>query len=137
MPLSIDTAHNKKVEFTGSSSREIIVELTDVHKSFGSTAVLKSISFKVATGDVVCLIVPSGSGKSTLLSCINGLSSIQQGSILVRGQEVNDAKVDLFTLRKKVGIVFQQYNLFPHKTALENVMMAPFLVLKEPKTEVY
>ena len=137
MPLSIDPAHNKTVEFTGSSSREIIVELTDVHKSFGSTAVLKGISFNVAKGDVVCLIGPSGSGKSTLLRCINGLSSIQQGSILVRGQEVNDAKVDLFTLRKKVGIVFQQYNLFPHKTALENVMMAPLLVLKEPKTEVY
>jgi polar amino acid transport system ATP-binding protein len=113
-----------------------IVSLRDVHKSFGALEVIKGISLDVRKGEVVCIIGPSGSGKSTLIRCINGLSKIQQGSITVEGQEVNDPKLDVLTLRKKVGIVFQQYNLFPHRTALENVMMAPVLVLKEPKAEV-
>ncbi|EKF41473.1 amino acid ABC transporter ATP-binding protein [Nitratireductor indicus] len=113
-----------------------IVSLCDVHKSYGSVEVLKGISLDVRKGEVICIIGPSGSGKSTLIRCINGLNDIQKGSIKVEGQEVNDPKLDLLTLRKKVGIVFQQYNLFPHKTALDNVMMAPVLVLKEPKKEV-
>lgn len=113
-----------------------LISLRDVHKSFGAVEVLKGISFDVRKGEVVCIIGPSGSGKSTLIRCINGLSKIQKGSITVEGQEVNDPKLDLLALRKKVGIVFQQYNLFPHKTALENVMMAPLLVLKEPKAAV-
>lgn len=113
-----------------------LISLRDVHKSFGAVKVLKGISFDVRKGEVVCIIGPSGSGKSTLIRCINGLSKIQKGSITVEGQEVNDPKLDLLALRKKVGIVFQQYNLFPHKTALENVMMAPLLVLKEPKAAV-
>lgn len=113
-----------------------LISIRDVHKSFGDVEVLKGISFDVTKGEVVCIIGPSGSGKSTLIRCINGLSNIQKGSITVEGQEVNDPKVDLLALRKKVGIVFQQYNLFPHKTVLENVMMAPLLVLKEPRGEV-
>jgi polar amino acid transport system ATP-binding protein len=90
----------------------------------------------VYKGDVVCLIGPSGSGKSTLLRCINGLVPIDSGSILVEGQEVNDPKLDKLALRRKVGMVFQQYNLFPHRTALENVMMAPIHVLKRDRQEV-
>ncbi|RDV04307.1 amino acid ABC transporter ATP-binding protein [Undibacter mobilis] len=113
-----------------------IVSLKDVHKAFGAFEVIKGISFDVSKGEVVCIIGPSGSGKSTLIRCINGLSPIQRGSITVQGQEVNDPKLDKLALRKKVGIVFQQYNLFPHKTALENVMMAPLKVLREPKAEV-
>ncbi|MBK1622861.1 amino acid ABC transporter ATP-binding protein [Afifella marina DSM 2698] len=113
-----------------------LVEVHDVHKSFGDLEVLKGVSFDVRQGEVVCIIGPSGSGKSTLIRCINGLNNIQQGSIKVEGQEVNDPNLNLLELRKKVGIVFQQYNLFPHKTALENVMMAPVKVLKEPKKEV-
>ncbi|MCT8267135.1 amino acid ABC transporter ATP-binding protein [Afifella sp. JA880] len=113
-----------------------LVEVHDVHKSFGELEVLKGVSFDVRQGEVVCIIGPSGSGKSTLIRCINGLNNIQQGSIKVEGQEVNDPHLNLLELRKKVGIVFQQYNLFPHKTALENVMMAPVKVLKEPKKEV-
>jgi polar amino acid transport system ATP-binding protein len=113
-----------------------IVSLKDVHKSYGTVEVLKGISFDVKKGEVVCIIGPSGSGKSTLIRCINGLTSIQKGSITVEGQEVNDPKLDKLSLRKKVGIVFQQYNLFPHKTALENVMMAPVRVLREPKAQV-
>jgi len=113
-----------------------IVSLRDVHKSFGALEVIKGISLDVGKGEVVCIIGPSGSGKSTLIRCINGLSPIQRGSIKVQGQEVNDPKLDKLALRRKVGIVFQQYNLFPHKTALENVMMAPVKVLREPKAEV-
>ncbi len=113
-----------------------IVSLRDVHKAFGAYEVIKGVSFEVRKGEVVCIIGPSGSGKSTLIRCINGLSPIQRGSIKVEGQEVNDPKLDKLALRKKVGIVFQQYNLFPHKTALENVMMAPLKVLREPKAEV-
>ena len=113
-----------------------IVSLKDVHKSFGALEVLKGVSFDVRKGEVVCIIGPSGSGKSTLIRCINGLNRIDKGSIKVEDQEVNDLQLDLLALRRKVGIVFQQYNLFPHKTALQNVMMAPTLVLKEPRAEV-
>ena len=113
-----------------------IVSLKDVHKSFGPLEVLKGISMDVMKGEVVCIIGPSGSGKSTLIRCINALNDIQAGSITVEGQEVHDERLDKLALRKKVGMVFQQYNLFPHKTALENVMMAPLKVLKQDKAEV-
>lgn len=113
-----------------------IVSLKDVRKSFGSLTVLNGISFDIMKGEVVCIIGPSGSGKSTLIRCINALNNIQGGSIRVEGQEVHDPKLDKLALRKKVGMVFQQYNLFPHKTALENVMMAPVKVLKENPAEV-
>ena len=113
-----------------------IVSLKDVHKSFGDLEVLKGVSFDVMKGEVICIIGPSGSGKSTLIRCINALNPIDSGSITVEGQEVNDPKLNKLELRKKVGMVFQQYNLFPHKTALENVMMAPVLVLKEARASV-
>ncbi len=113
-----------------------IVSLKDVHKSFGDLEVLKGISMDVMKGDVVCIIGPSGSGKSTLIRCVNALNDIQAGSITVQGQEVHDPKLDKLELRKKVGMVFQQYNLFPHKTAIENVMMAPILVLKQDRADV-
>ena len=113
-----------------------IVSIRNVHKSFGDLEVLKGISMDVMKGEVVCIIGPSGSGKSTLIRCINALNTIQQGSITVEGQEVHTPNLDKLELRKKVGMVFQQYNLFPHKTALENVMMAPLLVLKQSRKEV-
>jgi polar amino acid transport system ATP-binding protein len=113
-----------------------IVGIKDVHKSFGPIEVLKGVSMDVRKGEVVCIIGPSGSGKSTLLRCINALVPINSGSIQVEGQEVHDPALDKLELRKKVGMVFQSYNLFPHKTALENVMMAPIHVLKRPKEEV-
>ncbi len=113
-----------------------IISVKGVHKSFGDLEVLKGVSFDVMKGEVVCIIGPSGSGKSTLIRCINGLNDIQAGSISVEGIEVHDPALDKLALRKKVGMVFQQYNLFPHKTALENVMMAPLLVLKRDKAEV-
>ena len=113
-----------------------IVSLNNVYKSFGELEVLKGISFDVMKGEVICIIGPSGSGKSTLIRCINALNDINSGSIKVHGLEVNDSNLNKLELRKNVGMVFQQYNLFPHKTALENIMMAPELVLKEPKGDV-
>jgi polar amino acid transport system ATP-binding protein len=113
-----------------------LVEIRDVHKSFGHVEVLKGISLDVMKREVICIIGPSGSGKSTLLRCINALVPIDKGSILVEGQEVHDPKLDKLALRRKVGMVFQQYNLFPHRTALQNIMMAPIQVLKRDKKEV-
>lgn len=113
-----------------------LISIRDVHKSFGELEVLKGITLDVKQGEVICIIGPSGSGKSTLIRCINALNTINSGSIMVEGQEVNDPDLDKLALRRKVGMVFQQYNLFPHKTALENIMMAPIKVLKESPEEV-
>jgi len=113
-----------------------LVSIRDVHKSFGDLEVLKGVSLDVKQGEVICIIGPSGSGKSTLIRCINALNDINSGSITVEGIEVNDPALDKLELRKNVGMVFQQYNLFPHKTALENVMMAPIKVLKQSPEEV-
>jgi polar amino acid transport system ATP-binding protein len=113
-----------------------MVSIVDVHKSFGELEVLKGVSMDIMKGECICIIGPSGSGKSTLIRCVNALNNIQQGSILVEGLEVNDPDLDKLELRKKVGMVFQQYNPFPHKTALENIMMAPIHVLKKEEKEV-
>lgn len=121
---------------TAWSPEQPLVRLIDVHQSFGKVEVLKGISLDVMKGEVICIIGPSGSGKSTLLRCINALVPIDRGSILVEGQEVNDPKLNKLALRRKVGMVFQQYNLFPHRTALQNVMMAPLHVLKRDRNEV-
>ena len=115
-----------------------IVSVKDIRKSFGTVEVLKGVSFDVAKGEVVCIIGPSGSGKSTILRCINGLIPIDGGSIRVADFQVEKltADRDIIALRKEVSIVFQQYNLYPHKTALANIMMAPVHVLKEDPREV-
>ena len=115
-----------------------IVRVADVHKSFGSFEVLRGMSMTVNTGEAVCVIGPSGSGKSTLLRCINGLIPVDRGEIFVGAHAVHQLRTDqqMIALRKDVSIVFQQYNLFPHKTALQNIMMAPIQVLKQPKQEV-
>jgi polar amino acid transport system ATP-binding protein len=107
-----------------------LVKITEVRKSFGANEVLKGVSADVVRGDVVAIIGRSGSGKSTLLRCINGLETYQAGSIVVDGMEVGDGKTDMRELRRHVGMVFQQFNLFPHLTAGENVMLAPSVVNK-------
>jgi polar amino acid transport system ATP-binding protein len=107
-----------------------LVKITEVRKSFGANEVLKGVSAVVGRGDVVAIIGRSGSGKSTLLRCINGLETYQAGSIVVDGMEVGDGKTDMRELRRHVGMVFQQFNLFPHLTAGENVMLAPSVVNK-------
>ena len=113
-----------------------LIRMRDVRKTFGAATVIDRISIDVRKGEVVCIIGPSGAGKSTLLRCINALVPIDSGSIVVAGQEVNDPKLDKIALRRKVGIVFQQYNLFPHRTALANIMMAPVHVLKRDRRDV-
>jgi polar amino acid transport system ATP-binding protein len=113
-----------------------LVVVSNVEKRFGELVVLRDVSLTVAKGETICVIGPSGSGKSTLLRCINALVPVSKGSIKVDGIEVNDPGLDKLALRKKVGMVFQQYNLFPHRTALQNVMMAPVHVLKQDKGEV-
>ncbi len=113
-----------------------LVSIRDVHKSFGDLKVLQGVSLDIMKGEVICIIGPSGSGKSTLIRCVNALNTIDSGSIKVEGLEVHDPGLDKLELRKRVGMVFQQYNLFPHKTALENIMMAPLKVLKQPQAEV-
>jgi polar amino acid transport system ATP-binding protein len=113
-----------------------VVVLSQVEKRFGETPVLHDISFEVARGETICVIGPSGSGKSTLLRCINALLPVTRGAISVDGIAVNDPGLDKLALRRKVGMVFQQYNLFPHRTALQNVMMAPIHVLGQDRSEV-
>ncbi len=127
---------NEAIQDTAWTPDQPMVSIKNVHKSFGDLEVLKGVSMDIMKGECICVIGPSGSGKSTLIRCVNGLNDIQQGSILVEGQEVNDPELNKLELRKKVGMVFQQYNLFPHKTALENIMMAPVHVLKQDPKEV-
>jgi polar amino acid transport system ATP-binding protein len=111
------------------------VEVHGLHKSFGDEEVLRGIDLSVEEHQVVCLIGASGSGKSTLLRCINLLETIDEGRILVGGEEVTASGVDADRVRRRIGIVFQAYNLFPHMTVLRNVTLAPREVLKLPRAE--
>jgi polar amino acid transport system ATP-binding protein len=112
-----------------------LISLTDLRKSYGEHEVLKGISLNVAPGEVVALIGKSGSGKSTLLRCINGLETFQNGVINVSGLEVHANKAELRALRQKVGMIFQQFNLFPHLTVQRNVMLALTVVKKIKQDE--
>ncbi|MBD9517780.1 MULTISPECIES: amino acid ABC transporter ATP-binding protein [Pseudomonadaceae] len=112
-----------------------MIEIDNVHKAYGDLEVVKGVSLTVKKGEVVSIIGGSGSGKSTLLMCINGLEPIQRGKIRVDGIEVHAKTTDLNKLRQKIGIVFQQWNAFPHLTVLENVMLAPRKVLGLSKDE--
>ena len=111
------------------------VRVRDLHKSYGELEVLRGIDLDVAAGEVVCLIGPSGSGKSTLLRCLNLLETPQSGSISVGGFTVTDPDLDVDAMRRRVGMVFQQFNLFPHLSVLENCTMAQVKVLKRPAAE--
>ncbi|MFJ2621570.1 amino acid ABC transporter ATP-binding protein [Glutamicibacter sp. NPDC087344] len=111
------------------------VEIKDLRKSYGNNEVLKGISLDVKPGEVVCLIGPSGSGKSTLLRCVNLLEKPNGGSIHVGGFEATDPEVNLDKMRQSVGMVFQQFNLFPHLTVLENCTVAQIKVLKRDKVQ--
>ncbi len=106
------------------------VELHGVHKSFGRVEVLKGIDLEVAEHEVVCVIGASGSGKSTLLRCVNLLEPVDRGRIVVDGQELTARGVNVNVIRRRIGIVFQAYNLFPHKSVLANVTLAPRKALK-------
>jgi polar amino acid transport system ATP-binding protein len=115
-----------------------LVRLRDVHLKFGAAAVLKGISFDVGRGETISIIGPSGTGKSTILRCINGLIVPQQGQIVVNGTEVTSLKTEAqrIALRKKIGFVFQQFNLFPHLTVLDNITIAPVRILRQPREEM-
>ena len=111
------------------------VRLENVHKSFGSNEVLRGIDLSVADHEVVCLIGASGSGKSTLLRCVNLLEPIDRGRIVVEGEEITRRGVDVNAVRRRIGIVFQAFNLFPHMSVLRNVTLAPRDALKLPREE--
>ena len=112
-----------------------MIDLRDVHKRFGANEVLRGIDARVTQGEVVCVIGPSGSGKSTILRCINGLEGYEQGDILVDGVRVDRTKPLIKTIRTNIAMVFQRFNLFPHRTALENVVEGPIYVKGEPVAE--
>jgi polar amino acid transport system ATP-binding protein len=112
-----------------------LIEINQVIKRYGAMEVLKGLNMQVEEHQVVCLIGPSGCGKSTLLRCINGLESIEGGEIRLHGDRVTGPGVDVNALRRDVGIVFQSFNLFPHMTVLENVILAPVQVLRMPRAQ--
>ncbi len=112
-----------------------MIELIDVHKRFGHLEVLKGVNLTVSKKEVVVVIGPSGSGKSTMLRCINGLEPIQKGKVIIEGEDLHGPKTDPNKIRQRIGMVFQSFNLFPHRNALQNVMMAPLKVQKKSKSE--
>ena len=115
--------------------KAVKVHVSNLKKSFGKLEVLKDISMDVTKGEVVVLIGPSGSGKSTFLRCLNQLETATDGRIIVDGQDVTDKHTDINKLRENIGMVFQHFNLFPHKTVLENIMLAPVELKKMTKAE--
>ncbi|MCW7944733.1 ABC transporter [Streptomyces hygroscopicus] len=116
-----------------SSSAEI--RIRDLHKSFGDNQVLRGIDLEIGQGEVVCVIGPSGSGKSTLLRCVNLLEEPTEGQVFVGGTEVTDPDVDIDAVRRRIGMVFQQFNLFPHLTVTENLTLPQRRVLKRNKAK--
>lgn len=113
-----------------------MIRVENLKKSFGQLEVLKDISGEVKEKEVICVIGPSGSGKSTFLRCLNRLEEITSGHVYIGGTDITDPKVDINKVRQDVGMVFQQFNLFPHKTVLENVTLAPMKVKKSDKKAV-
>lgn len=111
------------------------IDIRDLHKCFGELEVLKGIDFEVADGEVVCVIGPSGSGKSTLLRCVNRLEETTSGTILIEGDDITDPDADVDKLRTRIGMVFQQFNLFPHLNVLRNITIAQTKVLKRSRDE--
>ena len=121
---------------TGSKpSADALVELVNIHKSFGSNKVLDGIDLTITRGEAVVIAGPSGSGKSTMLRCINGLETVDSGDVRFEGASVANAGKGIFKIRAEMGMVFQQFNLFPHKTVLQNVMLGPVEVKGVGKDE--
>lgn len=112
-----------------------MIKVNNLYKSFGELEVLKGITDEIKKGEVVVVIGPSGSGKSTYLRCINQMEEVTSGQILVNGRDITDPKVNINEVRQQVGMVFQHFNLFPHKTVLENITLAPMKIKKISKEE--
>lgn len=115
---------------------EALLKIEHLKKAYGDNVVLKDINVDVAPGEVIVIIGPSGCGKSTFLRCINGLEPIQGGSVSIEGEVIDGASKNITKLRQRIGMVFQSYELFPHKTVLDNVMLSPLKVQKRDKAEV-
>ncbi|HNA98358.1 MAG TPA: amino acid ABC transporter ATP-binding protein [Marmoricola sp.] len=122
-------------ELTKESTSKRAIEVRGLHKAFGENEVLKGVDFYVNQGQVVCVIGPSGSGKSTLLRCVNRLEEPNGGTVLVEGQDICDEETDLNQVRSRIGMVFQQFNLFPHMTVLRNLTIAQQKVRKRSRAE--
>lgn len=114
---------------------EKLLEIKHLHKAFGDHTILEDFSLEVARGEVVVIIGPSGCGKSTLLRCINALEDFQSGEILLQGSPINRSDKDVYRMRQKIGMVFQSYELFPHLTILDNILLAPTKVQKRDRKE--
>lgn len=112
-----------------------MITVKDLHKSFGKLEILKGVDIEIAKGEVLVVIGPSGSGKSTFLRCLNLLETPTSGEITFEGESITDRKHNINLTREKMGMVFQQFNLFPHKTVLQNIMLAPVKVKKMPAAE--
>lgn len=119
----------------GTATSTAAIEITGLYKSFGDLQVLKGVDFRVDYGEVVCVIGPSGSGKSTLLRCVNRLEEPSGGRVVVEGIDIMDPNVNLDAVRRKIGMVFQQFNLFPHMTVLQNLTIPQRRALGRPKDE--
>lgn len=129
------TTSNVYSDATQIGGRDLIVEMSGVDKFFGSFQALSNIDMKVGTGEVVVVIGPSGSGKSTLIRCINRLEHHDRGHIVVDGVELTDDVRNIALIRRETGMVFQQFNLFPHLTVIDNITLGPRQVLKMPKQQ--
>lgn len=116
-------------------SSEVKIEVNDLTKSFGDLQVLRGINARIEKGEVICVIGPSGSGKSTFLRCLNKLEEPTSGEIIVDGDSITDKNADINKIRRHIGMVFQQFNLFPHMSVMENIMMAPVTLKLKGKEE--
>lgn len=112
-----------------------LLTITDLHKRFGEREVLKGVDLSIEKGEVIAILGPSGCGKSTFLRCLNGLETIQQGSIVFEGEELNTPNTSWIKVRQKIGMVFQSYDLFPNMNVIDNILLGPLKVQKRDKTE--
>lgn len=117
------------------SDNQVVIQVQNISKKFGDLLVLDNISMDIDKGDCVCVVGPSGGGKSTFLRCINQLETVTSGNILIDGQDITDKNTNINEIRKKIGMVFQHFNLFPHLTIRENLTLAPIKLLKMSKKD--
>lgn len=117
------------------NAQSVVIDVQGLHKSFGRHEVLKGLDVTIREGEVVAVIGPSGSGKSTFLRCLNRLEEATKGKIIFEGTDLTDPKNDINVLRQRIGMVFQHFNLFPHKTVIENIMLAPTTLKRSSKQE--
>lgn len=134
-PRQDTSLHDASVRFEVNRRGFLLIEFRRVNKFFGTFHVLKEIDLTISQGEVVVIVGPSGSGKSTLLRCINRLESITDGELVVNGVKLHDKKIDINTFRRDIGMVFQHFNLYPHKKVIDNIILAPMKVLGMSKAE--